>query len=122
MYKLLILPLLFFSLAVPVLAVEDSTLIPAECLGNQANLECNLTAVEKMAIMVAQYIMGLAGSAALLLFVYGGILMIYSKGDSKGISKAKDILTKTVIGMVLIFCSGLVVRTLINVLAGRTPS
>ncbi len=46
---------------------------------------------------------GIAGAIALLMFVYGGVYWIYSKGESEKVSRAIEILRNAVIGLVLIF-------------------
>jgi hypothetical protein len=46
---------------------------------------------------------GIAGAIALLMFVYGGIMWILSKGEEKRVEDSKKILMNASIGLVLIF-------------------
>lgn len=59
----------------------------------------------KLAINIASLIMGLSGSLALLFFIYGGFMMLISAGESGKIGQAKQIITNSLIGLVLVFVS-----------------
>ncbi|MFA6604054.1 MAG: pilin [Patescibacteria group bacterium] len=59
---------------------------------------------------IAQLILGLTGSAALLMFVYGGFLMVTSAGSSDKVSKGKTVMTNAIIGIVIIMTSGLLIQ------------
>lgn len=50
-------------------------------------------------------ILGIVGSVALLMFVYGGVRWILSAGDPKDVSASRNIIKNATIGMVLIFFS-----------------
>ena len=54
---------------------------------------------------VIDAMLGIVGSLALLMFVYGGFLWMTSAGNSKQVDKGKDILTWAALGLVLIFTS-----------------
>jgi len=57
--------------------------------------------------------LGLSGSAALLMFVYGGFLWLTSGGDKTRIDKGKKTLTWAIIGIVVIFAAYIIVDNLI---------
>ena len=57
---------------------------------------------------------GIAGSLALLMFVYGGVMYILSGGEQAAVQKAKTILFNASIGIVLIFLAYLLTSTIIN--------
>ena len=59
---------------------------------------------------IAQIILALTGSLALLMFVYGGFLMLSSGGSSDKVNKGKQVLTSAVIGIVIILCAGYLIR------------
>jgi len=59
---------------------------------------------------IAQLILGLTGSLALLMFVYGGFLMVTSAGSQEKVSKGKTVMTNAVIGIVIIMTSGLLIQ------------
>ena len=57
--------------------------------------------------------LSIIGSFALLMFVYGGVLWMTSRGDTKQIQKGKDTLTWAILGLVIIFSSYVLVNALI---------
>jgi hypothetical protein len=54
-------------------------------------------------------LLGLAGSLALLMFVYGGLMFLISGGSSERVTKAKQIIVASVIGLVIIFTSFMII-------------
>jgi len=58
--------------------------------------------------------MGLIGSIALLMFVYGGFTWMASAGNPEKIKKGKDILVWAAIGLVIIFSSYALVNLIIT--------
>lgn len=58
--------------------------------------------------------LSIIGSFALLMFVYGGVLWMTSRGDTKQIQKGKDTLTWAILGLVIIFSSYVLVNALIT--------
>lgn len=94
--------------ALPAAAVTLPPLVP-ECARQGTSvpsLNCALQAFAN----VANIILGLTGSAALLMFVYGGFLMLTSGGASEQIQKGKDALRNAVIGIVIILTAGTLIR------------
>ncbi|MFA6018171.1 MAG: hypothetical protein WCT28_00715 [Patescibacteria group bacterium] len=57
--------------------------------------------------------LSVAGSLAILMVVYGGLLWMTSRGESKQVQKGKDTLTWAVLGIVIIFASYVIVNALI---------
>jgi len=62
--------------------------------------------------IVAQWILGITGSVVLLMFVWGGAEWVYSAGNSKTVQSGKDKMKYAVMGMVLVFSSLAIVRTI----------
>lgn len=60
--------------------------------------------------------LGIVGSVALAMFFYGGYLWLISGGSSDIIKKGRETLIWATIGLVIIFGSGILVRTVINAL------
>ncbi len=58
--------------------------------------------------------LSIVGSIALLMFVYGGVVWLTSRGDTKMIQKGKDTLTWATLGIVIIFASYVIVNALIT--------
>jgi hypothetical protein len=64
-------------------------------------------------ILIGQIInavLGLVGSIALAMFIYGGIVWMTAAGNKEGVQKGKDILIWSTLGIVVIFCSYAIVR------------
>lgn len=67
-------------------------------------------------------ILGLSGSVALLMFVWGGFQYLWSGGDPKKVEKGKETLINAVKGIVIIFFAYAAVNTIIKALATGTVS
>jgi hypothetical protein len=57
---------------------------------------------------------GIAGTIALIMFVYGGIMLILSGGEAKKVADGKNILINASIGLVLIFSAYTFVSAIIS--------
>lgn len=69
---------------------------------------------------IIKAMLGLAGVAALAMFVWGGFQWILSRGNEDMIKKGKNTLVWTTIGLVIIFTAYTLVSTLISALSGGT--
>ena len=58
--------------------------------------------------------LSIVGGLSLLMFVYGGVLWMTSRGDSKQITTGKDTVTWATLGLVIIFASYTLVNALIS--------
>lgn len=58
---------------------------------------------------------GLAGSFALAVFVWGGVLWMTARGDTSQVKKAKSILTQALIGLLLIFFSYTIISAFLQI-------
>lgn len=109
-----VLALSMLMTAAPAFAV---TIVPA-CARNQsgdaADLNCVLATFEN----IANLILGVTGSFALLMFVYGGFTMLASGGSEEKVTKGKTILRNAVIGILIIMLAGYIVRYATSALRG----
>lgn len=81
------------------------------------NLVNPLGAIETPQALIGKIInavMGLIGSIALLMFIYGGFTWLTSAGNTEKVKKGKDILVWAAIGLVFIFSSYALVNFIIN--------
>ncbi len=62
---------------------------------------------------VINAVLGLVGSLALLMFVFGGLTWMTSGGNAEQVKKGRDILVWAAIGLVIIFSAYGLVRVLI---------
>ena len=64
-------------------------------------------------------ILGIVGSLALVMFIYGGFVWMTAAGNNERVTKGKDILIWAALGLVIIFTSYALVKfVLVNVLGG----
>ncbi len=63
---------------------------------------------------VIQGITGIAGSVALLMFVYGGFQWLTSQGNPEKIKKGRDILVWSALGLLVMFGSYLILRYILT--------
>lgn len=119
------LSILLLTIATPVLAsnflgLPDGHIIPPDCRGTsgqtQTVQECNLEDAFQFVVNISTVIVALTGSAALLMFAYGGVMFILAAGQAERISKAKEILKAAVIGLIIILLSWVMVNMIISAL------
>lgn len=55
-------------------------------------------------------ILGIVGSLALLMFIYGGFMFLISSGNSEKITQAKQIIVSAVIGLIIVFTSYMIIQ------------
>lgn len=78
--------------------------------------------IESFIGRLVKAILGLSGSVALLMFVWGGFQYLIAGGDPKKVEKGKDTLKNAALGIVIIFFAYTLVFTLIKVLSDGTLS
>ncbi len=112
------------SLASPALAddwVEDilgEPLIPEDCTKSRTNDDaaeeqvdkCGLNEILETVVNFSKLLLALTGSAALLMFTYGGAIFILAAGKQEWIQKGKAAMTAAAIGIIIILGAYLVVN------------
>lgn len=71
--------------------------------------DCGLNDLVTTAVKIANWLVGIAGSLALLMFVYGGIMFLISGGNNERVTKGRTILINSVIGLAVILLSFLII-------------
>ncbi len=69
---------------------------------------------QKLIGKIINSVLGVVGSLALLMFVYGGLTWMTSSGNSEKVKKGKDIIVWSVIGLAIIFSAYGLTRVLIE--------
>jgi hypothetical protein len=117
-FKITVVTVLFIPLLIIVPTVSAETtktptpssefrLVPACATGsNLPQLDCVLETLGS----IAQVILGVTGSLALLMFVYGGFMILSSRGNDSQVKQGKTILENAVIGIVIILLAGYLIR------------
>jgi len=120
MKKYFLASLLFsFSLFVFVVSTHAQDLSnPAPCSASSGNCLTNpLGSVSTPQALIGKIInavLGVVGSLALLMFVYGGLTWMTSSGSQEKVKKGRDIIVWSAIGLAIIFASYGLVRILLN--------
>lgn len=70
---------------------------------------CGLNDFVQLGVNLFNYVIGIVGALALLAFIYGGILFLFSGGSPEQIEKGKKALVGAVIGLIVVFASYMIV-------------
>ncbi len=76
----------------------------------------NIKTPEDLIANIIKFILGITGSIALLLFVYGGFLWMTSAGNSEQVTKGKNVFIWATIGLIVIFSSYAILKEVFKVL------
>jgi len=105
---------LCFLLSVNVCLAEEGGIIPDG--GKKATGDYELNDFVRVGINVTQWILGIVGSLALLMFIYGGLMMIIAGvstraegGKDKKINIGKDAIENAIIGLVIVFAAYMII-------------
>lgn len=125
--KKIIISLLFFSLFLFPVFYQAQAKNPTEGIGidkvtSTTNISTNtftnpikgVKNVNQLIGKVINAIMGVVGSLALLMFVFGGLTWMTSGGSTEKVKKGKDILVWSAIGLVIIFSAYGITNLIIN--------
>ncbi|MFA5155523.1 MAG: pilin [Patescibacteria group bacterium] len=112
-----------FCAFVPVLAADDAQ-TPAvgdaqtSCPDGACTLTNPLGISTPQAFIgrVVNSVMGLVGSIALVMFVYGGLTWMTSSGSEEKVKKGRDILVWSAVGLVVVFMAYALTRFVLNVI------
>ena len=118
--------LINFVIVCTILLVSISTCFAGECnpdtetclknpLGNTINDKEGNPSINVLVGQLINGVLGLVGSLALAMFIYGGML---AAGDSGKVQKGKDILIWATIGIVVIFSAYAVVKFVLEGVLG----
>jgi len=98
--------------------VHAQSLLP-ECV---ADGRCTLCDIMQLFINVGKFLLGIVGSLALLMFVYGGFVWLTSGGEAGKIDAGKKILVNSVIGVAITFFAWAVVAFVVTTLTASNTS
>ena len=99
--------------------LNGQELIPEGCrIGRQARGSCGINEIIQLLINITRLMFGVMGSAALLMFTYGGFLWIISMGKGHEVEKAKGIILNSIYGIAIILCAWVIVNFVVLALSG----
>jgi hypothetical protein len=114
----LFLVLLFISAIIANPALAQTEACPAGSPAGSTCLSNPLSVNSPQALIgnIINSILGVVGSIALIMFIYGGFTWLTSGGSAENVKKGKDIIIWATIGLAVIFLSyGLVKYLLLNI-------
>jgi hypothetical protein len=121
MKKLLIISLVVFSL-IGLCAIFSNYVLAQGGVDltsiSPIKAEATTAGVSALIGNVIKILLGVTGSVAFVMFIYGGMFMLTSRGNPDMIKKGKDILIWAVIGLIVIFGSYVFVSFIITAITG----
>ena len=110
----------FLSFDIVLAAEGDQVGDPPVVLKNPLGNEPADTDVNLLIANIIKVVLGVVGSVALLMFVYGGFIWMIASGNNERVEKGKNILIWATIGLIVIFASYAMVEFIIKAIVG-TP-
>jgi hypothetical protein len=84
------------------------------------NATGNETSARALVLRIVDFFLGFLGLIAVLMIIYGGVLIVTSAGDPEKAKKGKQILMYAAIGIVIILLSFAFVSTVLTAGSGTT--
>ena len=107
--KIAFLFALVLSLTVAPAIANAASIVP-DCAINQGTSPPGLDCVLETFANIANIILGLTGSFALFMFVYGGFMLLSSGGSESRVSKGKEIIRNALIGIAIVLTAGALIN------------
>lgn len=107
--------ILLIALAVPLIARGAD-------VGTTVGLPNPITCATASCLIsqVVRYILGVIAVIATLMFIWGGVMMLTSGGNAEQVKRAKETLTWAAIGIVVILASWMIIKFVLQSIAGTT--
>lgn len=113
----------FGPFSVPGVAIQTvtSTACGPDGLCVGTNIPCNysLDDIKATAIGIGNWIFGIIGVVVLVMFIYGGTVWLMSAGNSSAVEHGRAIMTGSLIGLLLIFSAGAIVKFFLKTVGAR---
>ncbi|MDD4901350.1 MAG: hypothetical protein PHS62_04615 [Patescibacteria group bacterium] len=90
--------------------------VPSGCTSGSNCGNYQLNDFMQIAILVANYILGIVGSLALLAFIVGGLMWLLSGGKAEMVERGKQTIVGAVIGLVIVFTSYMMIQLVFTAL------
>ncbi len=90
--------------------LSDSLIEDAECSSGN----CSLNTFIALGVSLSNIILGLVGALTLAMFIYGGVTLLISGGSAEKISKGKEIILGSVVGLLIVFGSYTIIKFVVN--------
>ncbi|MDD4901113.1 MAG: pilin [Patescibacteria group bacterium] len=90
------------------------------CLPNPLTGNNSSKAVPEFLGQIINYAMGIIGSLALVMFIYGGAVWMLSRGNQEQVAQGKNIIIWAAMGLAIIFMSYALIRFIFTVISAST--
>lgn len=101
--------------------LPDCVYFESASLDLQKKCGCrNINVLVDLLVVTANWIFGITGGAALLVFVYGGFVILTAAGGER-VKKGKDIIVAAVIGLIIIFTAQVGLKFILSALLKPAP-
>lgn len=98
--------------------VDEEVLSETNCGGKNpdGSLQpaCSLNTFVRLGVNASKIILGVVGALTLAMFVWGGVTLLISGGNTEAVKKGKDTLVASVIGLVIVFGSYTIINFVVN--------
>lgn len=111
--KYLIPAIVFAFIIIPSIAFGQTGLVTCE------GPDCNWCSFVAMVNRIVTWLIAFLSVLAVIVMVYAGFLMVTSGGNKDAWTKGKSMLTKVVVGIIIVLAAWLIVDTLLRMLTDR---
>ena len=87
--------------------------------GKVASATGGQTSFRALLLTMVDFFLGFLGLLAVLMIIYGGVMMVTSQGNPDGVGKGKKIITYAAIGIIIILLSFAIVSTILGAGSGQ---
>ncbi|PIR47459.1 hypothetical protein COV06_03305 [Candidatus Uhrbacteria bacterium CG10_big_fil_rev_8_21_14_0_10_50_16] len=98
------------------------SLLPQAAFASQLYNPLGSRSIPQLIGFVIQAVLGITGSLALAMVIWGGFLWLTAGGKPDRITKGRDTLIWAVIGLAVIFAANILATFVINTLGGATAA
>jgi uncharacterized membrane protein len=112
--------LTIFSLLLPTLVLAQSEIVNGLMAINEGKIGLTATDPRTTAVRIINVALGFLGIIAVVIVLYGGFMWMTAGGNEERITKAKQILTAGVIGLVIIVMAWAIARFVVETLMKAT--
>ena len=109
------------AFAIPARA-DHTGFIPHGCTGKAPLSSCGLNELVGVFVTYGNGLFMIAGSFALIFFIYGGFLWITSGGSDERVKHGKEVLLGSVVGLIIVFAGVTLMNFVVGALATPAPA
>lgn len=110
------IPTLFVSLIVLALAIAPRMGFAAEILNPLGEIDT----VMDVLIVLTRFVLGITALIAVIMVIYGGFVLMLSRGNSQEVQKGKDVIFWAILGMAAAILSYSIMSFFFDVITGQT--